>query len=159
MDLSSVPEALVTIRAARDKMKGKSEGKGAADSFSGKGKGKCRKPKSAKHLQDKLVRSNSSRFVCEGSSGLLLLDAVVCGVVCGWGDLLLPRPTLATVSPTLATVSFWHFREEGVWGPEGWGPEGWVPDIVIEYMRIPQCETPEACQECAGTVIFSRFWH
>ena len=27
MDLSSVPEALVTIRAARDKMKGKSEGK------------------------------------------------------------------------------------------------------------------------------------
>ena len=28
MDLSSVPEALVTIRAARDKMKGKSEGKG-----------------------------------------------------------------------------------------------------------------------------------
>ena len=28
MDLSSVPEALVTIRAARDKMKGKSEGEG-----------------------------------------------------------------------------------------------------------------------------------
>ena len=35
MDLSSVPEALVTIRAARDKMKGKSEGKGEpAVSFS-----------------------------------------------------------------------------------------------------------------------------
>ena len=44
MDLSSVPEALVTIRAARDKMKGKSEGKGEpAVSFSGKGKGKWRK--------------------------------------------------------------------------------------------------------------------
>ena len=28
MELSAVPEALVTIRAARDKMKGKSEGKG-----------------------------------------------------------------------------------------------------------------------------------
>ena len=56
MDLSSVPEALVTIRAARDKMKGKSEGKGElAVSFSGKGKGKWRKPSSAKHLQDKLV--------------------------------------------------------------------------------------------------------
>ena len=41
MDLSLVPEALVTIRAARDKMKGKSEGKGElAVSFSGKGKGK-----------------------------------------------------------------------------------------------------------------------
>ena len=41
MELSSVPEALVTIRAARDKMKGKSEGKGEhAVSFSGKGKGK-----------------------------------------------------------------------------------------------------------------------
>ena len=51
MELSSVPEALVTIRAARDKMKGKSEGKGElAVSFSGKGKGKWRKPNSAKHL-------------------------------------------------------------------------------------------------------------
>ena len=44
MDLSSVPEALVTIRAARDKMKGKSEGKGEpAVSFSGKRQGKVAK--------------------------------------------------------------------------------------------------------------------
>ena len=51
MDLSSVPEALVTIRTARDKMKGKSEGLGEpVVSFSGKGKGKWRKPNSAKHL-------------------------------------------------------------------------------------------------------------
>ena len=51
MDLSSVPEALVTIRAARDNMKGKSEGKSElAVSFSGKGKGKWRKPNSAKHF-------------------------------------------------------------------------------------------------------------
>ena len=36
MELSFVPEAFVTIRAARDKMKGKSEGKGEpAVSFSG----------------------------------------------------------------------------------------------------------------------------
>ena len=56
MDLSSVPEALVTIRAARDKMKGKSEGKGElAVSFSGRGKGKWRKPNSAKLLWDKLA--------------------------------------------------------------------------------------------------------
>ena len=49
MDLSSGPEALVTIRAARDKMKGKSEGKGEPGvSFSGKGKGTWRKPNSAK---------------------------------------------------------------------------------------------------------------
>ena len=44
MDLSSVLEALVTIRAARDNMKGKSEGKGdPAVSFSGRGKGKVAK--------------------------------------------------------------------------------------------------------------------
>ena len=56
MDLSAVPEALVTVRAAGDKMQDKSEGKGElAVSFSGKGKGKCRKPSSAKHLQDKLA--------------------------------------------------------------------------------------------------------
>ena len=60
MDLSSVPEALMTIRAARDKMKGKSEGKGElAVSFSGKGRGKWRKPNSAKHLQDKLAARKS----------------------------------------------------------------------------------------------------
>ena len=36
MELSPVPEALVTVRAAREKMKGKSEGKGEpAISFSG----------------------------------------------------------------------------------------------------------------------------
>ena len=64
MDLSSVPEALVTIRAARDKMKGKSEGKGEpAVSFSGKGKGKWRKPNSAKHLQDKLA-ARKSKSTC-----------------------------------------------------------------------------------------------
>ena len=41
MELSAVPEALVTVRAAGDKMQGKSEGKGEpAVSFSGKGKGK-----------------------------------------------------------------------------------------------------------------------
>ena len=60
MELSSVPEALVTIRAARDKMKGKREGKGEpAVSFSEKGKGKWRKPNSAKHLQDKLAARKS----------------------------------------------------------------------------------------------------
>ena len=56
MELSSVLEALVTIRAARDKMQGKSEGKcELAVLFSGKGKGKWRKPNSAKNLQDKLA--------------------------------------------------------------------------------------------------------
>ena len=64
MDLSSVPEALVTIRAARDKMKGKSESKGEpAVSFSGKGKGKWRKPNSAKHLKDKLA-ARKSKSTC-----------------------------------------------------------------------------------------------
>ena len=64
MELSSVPEALVTIRAARDKMKGKSEGKGEpAVSFSGKGKGKWRKPNPAKHLQDKLA-ARKSKSTC-----------------------------------------------------------------------------------------------
>ena len=49
MELSFVPAALVTIRAARDKMKGKSEGKGEpVVSFSGKGNGKWRKQNSAK---------------------------------------------------------------------------------------------------------------
>ena len=38
MDLSSVPEALVTIRAARDKMKGQSEGKGRLIFWKGEGK-------------------------------------------------------------------------------------------------------------------------
>ena len=56
MDLSAVPEVLVTVRAAGDKMQDKSEGKGEpAVSFSGRGKGKCRKPSSAKHLQDMLA--------------------------------------------------------------------------------------------------------
>ena len=64
MDLSSLPEALITIRATRDKMKGKSEGKGEpAVSFSGKGKGKWRKPNSAKHLQDKLA-ARKSKSTC-----------------------------------------------------------------------------------------------
>ena len=64
MELSSVLEALVTIRAARDKMKGKSEGKGEpAVSFSGKGKGKWRKPNSAKHLQDKSA-ARKSKSTC-----------------------------------------------------------------------------------------------
>ena len=67
MELSSVPEALVTVRAARDKMKGKREGKGEpAVSISGEGKGKWRKPNSAKHLQDKLVarKSKSTSHEC-----------------------------------------------------------------------------------------------
>ena len=56
MELSAVPEALMTVRAARDKMKGRCEGKGEpAISFSGKGKGKWRKPSSAKQLQDRLA--------------------------------------------------------------------------------------------------------
>ena len=64
MELSSVPEALVTIRAARDKMKGKSESKDEpAVSFSGKGNGKWRKPNSAKHLQDKLA-ARTSKSTC-----------------------------------------------------------------------------------------------
>ena len=33
MESSAVPEALVTVRAAKDKMKGKSEGKGRTGSF------------------------------------------------------------------------------------------------------------------------------
>ena len=50
MELSAVPEALVTVRAAWDETKGKSEGKGApAVSFCGKSKGKWRKSNSAKH--------------------------------------------------------------------------------------------------------------
>ena len=65
--LSAVPEALMTVRAATDKMKGKSEGKGEpAISFSGKGKGKWRKPNSAKQLQDKFAarKSKSTRHEC-----------------------------------------------------------------------------------------------
>ena len=71
-----VPEAVVTIRAARDKMKGKSEGKGEpAVSFSGKGKWKWRKPNSAKHLQDKLAarKSKSTCHEC-GQRGHLAGD-------------------------------------------------------------------------------------
>ena len=64
MDLSSVSESLVTICASRDKMKGKSEGKGEpAVSFSGKGIGKWRKPNSVKHLQDKLA-ARKSKSTC-----------------------------------------------------------------------------------------------
>ena len=59
MELSTVPEALVTVRAAR-----KSEGKGApAVSFTGKRKGKLRKPNSAKHLQDKFA-ARKSKSTC-----------------------------------------------------------------------------------------------
>ena len=80
MDLSSVPEALVTIRAARDKMKGKSEGKGEpAVSFSGKGKGNWRKPNSAKHLQDKLAARKSKHRVTSVDNvviGLVILNAM-----------------------------------------------------------------------------------
>ena len=67
MELSSVPQALVTIRAGRDKMKGKSESKcEPAVSFSGTGKGKWRKPCSSKHLQDKLAarKSKSTCHAC-----------------------------------------------------------------------------------------------
>ena len=64
MELSDVPEALVTIRAARDKMKGKSESKGGpAVSISGTGKGKWRKPNSVKHLPDKLA-ARKSKSTC-----------------------------------------------------------------------------------------------
>ena len=67
MELSAVPEALVTVRAASDEMKGESEGKGEpAISCSGKGKGRWRKPNSAKHLQDKLAarKANSTCHEC-----------------------------------------------------------------------------------------------
>ena len=74
MELSAVPEALVTIRAARDKMKGKSEGKGEpAVSFPGKGKGKWRKPNSAKHLQDKLAARKSKSTCHERETQISLL--------------------------------------------------------------------------------------
>ena len=43
MELSSVPEALVTSRAARDKMKGKSEGKGEPVVSFWKGQGEVAK--------------------------------------------------------------------------------------------------------------------
>ena len=80
MELSSVPEALVTIRAARDKMKGKSEGKGEpAVSFSGKGKGKWRKPNSVKHLQDKWLRESQNQRVTSVDNeviGLVILNAL-----------------------------------------------------------------------------------
>ena len=80
MDLSSVPEALVTIRAARDKMKGKSEGKGEpAVSFSGKGKGKWRKPNSAKHLQTNWLRGSPNQRVTSVDNvviGLVILNAL-----------------------------------------------------------------------------------
>ena len=46
MELSAVPDALMTVRAASDKMKGKSESKSEPTvSFSGKSDGKWRKPK------------------------------------------------------------------------------------------------------------------
>ena len=54
MEWSEVPEALMTVCAARDKMMGKGEGKGErAVSLSGQEKGKGRRPSSAKQLQDK----------------------------------------------------------------------------------------------------------
>ena len=56
MELSLVPEALMTFHAARDKMKGKSEGQGEPGaSFSGKGKGKWRKLSSDNNLQHRLA--------------------------------------------------------------------------------------------------------
>ena len=56
MELSTVLEVLMTVRTARDKMKGKSAGKGEpAVSFSGQDKGKWRKPNSVKQLQDNLA--------------------------------------------------------------------------------------------------------
>ena len=68
MGLSAVPEVLMTVRAARDKMKSKSEGKDEpAVSLSGKGKGEWRKPTSAKRLQDKLAarKAKSTCHECE----------------------------------------------------------------------------------------------
>ena len=66
MESSAVPEALMTVRAARDKMKGKSEGKGEpAVSFCATGKGKWRKP-IAKHLQDKLA-ARKAKSTCHES--------------------------------------------------------------------------------------------
>ena len=67
MELSAVPEALVTVCAASDKMKGNSKGKGEpAVSCSGRGKGRWRKPNSAKHLEDKLAarKANSTCHEC-----------------------------------------------------------------------------------------------
>ena len=79
MDLSSVSEALVTIRAARDKMKGQSEGKGEpAVSFSGKGKGKVAKtqPTFTGQVSCKKVEINVSRVRTTWSLGLVILNAL-----------------------------------------------------------------------------------
>ena len=60
----SFPAALMTVRAARIKMKGKSEGKGEPSvSFSVKGNRKWRKPSSGKHLQDKLA-ARKAKSIC-----------------------------------------------------------------------------------------------
>ena len=64
MELSAVPEALMTVRAATDKMKGK-KGEPAV-SFSGKGKGKLRKPNSVKQLQEKLAARKVESTCHEG---------------------------------------------------------------------------------------------
>ena len=58
MELSAVPEALVTVRAARDKMKGQSEGNGEpAVPFSGNGQGKVAKTQ--------LSQTCARQFSCE----------------------------------------------------------------------------------------------
>ena len=66
MELSVVPEALMTVRSATDKTKGKGA---PAVSFSGKGKGKWRKPSSAKQLQDKLA-ARKAKSTCDACGQL-----------------------------------------------------------------------------------------
>ena len=63
MELSAVPEALVTIRAARDKMEGKSESKGELTHYLERVRESGENPNSAKHLQDK-VAARTSKSTC-----------------------------------------------------------------------------------------------
>ena len=77
MELSVVPEALMTVRCATDKTKGKDA---PAVSFSGKGKGRWRKPSSAKQLQDKLA-ARKAKSTCDacGQRGHWAGDPGCCG--------------------------------------------------------------------------------
>ena len=77
MELLVVPEALMTVRCATDKTKGKGA---PAVSFSGKGKGKWRKTSSAKQLQDKLA-TRKAKSTCDacGQRGHWAGDPGCCG--------------------------------------------------------------------------------
>ena len=82
MELSAVPEALVTVRAARDKMKGKSEGKRRTCSLHfWKGQGKVAKTPTQPNICRKRLgcEKKPSRHVTRAVNvviGLAILDAL-----------------------------------------------------------------------------------